>query len=753
MALALSTNFKQLDLIELQLVSQRVKIKNSESYMHWKTFCTEALYNSKEIISRHDNDRTKEQRGELVTILEKLHWWILKFGENGINVLVTLLGLGSVAFAAALVATVTTLVGSIFTPWGLIAVATGGGILALTISYAKYLYSHKQLVLLALAILDDQKIVYITFQNQNKRMYIDTLFVECVKKLIEELYNKKIMLNDYSLPIHPICVCGNELTGESLENVYKLSLNQVNCNVCGKAITHDSELYHCNKNTETHPNCYDMCIPCARIYSKRLKRYHAFIIFDSNGFKRQDSKSEFKDGDILYDLFKNTLGYHSVKMLKDNQITKNNIFSYLRKLSIKDDNDVIVICYSGHGNNPGNGAFVFETTDGDITNDEFLFHLLGNKAQTLYNFKTKDVLLMLNACRSGSFEIRDDSKNDDENLKEFVHSLNEFRNNMKKVTKSMFVVSAATKKQDAMPGTISPFVKFFVESMSLNKNKDASPKDIYQYISTKSSNDECILNFGFLIKDFATPNVASQTGKFAETFSLVPIHKMETIVDNYNKRNGMTVADIKESKAKPKTKSKANDTTHIEFESKCICGNVLQPKNSNDCIKKQIYVFDETLIGDNITLIDQQTIKQNGYNYKHYNAYSKCTLNKDFNHVSFKLLKLGENVKVSIGIGIIPIELLTNEGGSQKYVGSNEFKDSVGYWGYDGEIHKNGCKVVNGNVFDKNDIISFKIDFKQNNIQFYKNNVKQGQCIEIENDTKYKACVTLLRDGQSVQFV
>eukprot|EP01083_Nonionella_stella_P112219 329837_1 len=84
---------------------------------------------------------------------------------------------------------------------------------------------------------------------------------------------------------------------------------------------------------------------CAREHNTKFKRYHAVII---QSLPENGAHIACKDATALESLF-TSLNYHEVVVIRSQNANKRTIKCALRRMSLNKRNDVVVICYTGHG--------------------------------------------------------------------------------------------------------------------------------------------------------------------------------------------------------------------------------------------------------------------------------------------------------------------------------------------------------------------------------------------------------------------
>ncbi|CAF1395304.1 unnamed protein product [Didymodactylos carnosus] len=76
------------------------------------------------------------------------------------------------------------------------------------------LLNSQQLVLKVQSELEPFKLEFDQYQpglQGDNQLKLDDLFKECVNRIIEQIYNTKIIPEDVSLPLKPTCLCGDIL--------------------------------------------------------------------------------------------------------------------------------------------------------------------------------------------------------------------------------------------------------------------------------------------------------------------------------------------------------------------------------------------------------------------------------------------------------------------------------------------------------------------------------------------------------------
>eukprot|EP01084_Bolivina_argentea_P027733 51524_1 len=398
---------------------------------------------------------------------------------------------------------------------------------------------HKMIHSKAFDVLQQQKRKYLK-ENLSQVEFIN-LFNESKQLIIDKVYGQQILQHDLTLPSKPVCLCGTELKPKNNKDCYK-QYSYVICDICEeKLINSVEEVFHCNTKTDKHARGFDVCISCARKNSAKLVRYHALIIRALN--------SNNKDAEELNKMFIK-LNYHQVITLEGNAATKQNIHTALQKLSVQDENDVIVICYSGHGNyfHRTSSQFVFELeTDNNyrITSDRFIKWLNRSNDETYgidsaLNCISCDIVLFINACHSGAFSAKDittfnvnENDNDfnvEQKCKDYKEKLMEHCREARKWNafgRSITVISSCKANEISNAATISPFVKYMIKAMKNEyKNHDlVTPQTVCDDIQQRSIQGDNSIG-GISIHELGqNPTNSYQRGVFASIVSLVPIVK------------------------------------------------------------------------------------------------------------------------------------------------------------------------------------------------------------------------------------
>eukprot|EP01083_Nonionella_stella_P270698 916805_1 len=515
-------------------------INNKKCYVNWDAFCVGSLNSAKEEINTKrifrykeiEDAKTEEARLAHVTSgITDIAEFIEKYGWK-IFVAV------AIGFAATIGGAVATSAGGIIATSAGGTIATyGGGIMALIVSnpitavgagialtggaivvsyYGYKLYKHKELVVKVKNILSPIKGSFLEYQPGNTKYNmpkIQVLFNTSVVLVIEKIYECEIMVDDLSLPIHPICLCGAVLTPKLNTECYGDEYSMVICDVCDKQIYDKKDVFHCSrKKIRIHPHGYDVCIICAREYNEKFKRYHAVIIqtIPENG------NVQCKDANVLK-LFFESLNYHSVIVIKPNKASKKNIENVLKKMSLNNKNDVVVICYSGHGNKVGNHWKCYLKNDEPMTDQELVESIKCNNNIYKSFGATCDIVIFLNACHSGNFQVEVDDEKvqfDDEKMPKYLLDYDELGRNM------ITIAACASNEEGNFVGEISPFYKLVMEAMKNNKN--ATPDSVHKYVKQKSKNTP---DLPFTLADFQNVQKAFKKGGYALYVPLCPAVK------------------------------------------------------------------------------------------------------------------------------------------------------------------------------------------------------------------------------------
>eukprot|EP01083_Nonionella_stella_P292541 994911_1 len=371
------------------------------------------------------------------------------------------------------------------------------------IEQSNWLYKHKELVVKVKDILSPIKGEFDKYQPGHKsknKSRIQSLFDGSVQMIIEQIYECEIMVNDLSLPIKPICLCGAVLVPTLNDECYVDEYSYVICDICDQRITNQKDVYHCpQRRVEPHPHGYDICIKCAREHNTRFKRYHAVIIqfLPENG-----AHIACKDATALESLF-TSLNYHEVVVIRSQNANKRTIKCALRRMSLNKRNDVVVICYTGHGERYRNNRWKCLLENQETITDQELVESVkfGHNDNASFG-DTCDIVIMLNACYSGRFGAQ---------------YLVDYDN----LGRNMITIAARASDENAnFFGQISPFYKLVIEEMT--NNKSATPQTVHQYIQRKSEEQ---LNIGITLAAMQNVQRAFRNGEYALHVPLCPAVK------------------------------------------------------------------------------------------------------------------------------------------------------------------------------------------------------------------------------------
>eukprot|EP01083_Nonionella_stella_P112220 329838_1 len=112
------------------------------------------------------------------------------------------------------------------------------------IEQSNWLYKHKELVVKVKDILSPIKGEFDKYQPGHKsknKSRIQSLFDGSVQMIIEQIYECEIMVNDLSLPIKPICLCGAVLVPTLNDECYVDEYSYVIRDICDLTAHHESE--------------------------------------------------------------------------------------------------------------------------------------------------------------------------------------------------------------------------------------------------------------------------------------------------------------------------------------------------------------------------------------------------------------------------------------------------------------------------------------------------------------------------------
>eukprot|EP01083_Nonionella_stella_P292543 994918_1 len=260
-----------------------------EYYFNWNTFCVASMNSAKEEIAQKRALRYKSidgrsaEEARLLTLRETESTSLLSF----------IIGISS----------------NIKKSCGCrVTYDVSGGVRAVFYSGYK-LYKHKALVANAENILSATKGDFDNYQPAYtciNKAQLELLFDDSARMIIEQIYECEIMVNDLSLPIKPICLCGVALvpTPRATRNA-----DDIICRICDEHIDNQKDVFHCSqKHLLIHPSGYDICIKCAREHNTKFKRYHAVII---QSLPENGAHIACKDATALESLF-TVLNYHEV---------------------------------------------------------------------------------------------------------------------------------------------------------------------------------------------------------------------------------------------------------------------------------------------------------------------------------------------------------------------------------------------------------------------------------------------------------
>eukprot|EP01083_Nonionella_stella_P008897 25776_1 len=249
---------------------------------------------------------------------------------------------------------------------------------------------------------------------------------------IEQIYECDIMVNDLSLPIKPICLCGAVLVPTLNDECYVDEYSYVICDICDQRITNQKDVYHCpQRRVEPHPHGYDICIKCAREHNTKFKRYHAVII---QSLPENGAHIACKDATALESLF-TSLNYHEVVVIRSQNANKRTIKCALRRMSLNKRNDVVVICYTGHGERYRNNRWKCLLENQETITDQELVESVkfGHNDNASFG-DTCDIVIKLNACDSGRFGAQQNHGNrrqvDDEKMPQYLVDYDNLGRNM-----------------------------------------------------------------------------------------------------------------------------------------------------------------------------------------------------------------------------------------------------------------------------------------------------------------------------------
>eukprot|EP01083_Nonionella_stella_P292542 994912_1 len=113
------------------------------------------------------------------------------------------------------------------------------------IEQSNWLYKHKELVVKVKDILSPIKGEFDKYQPGHKsknKSRIQSLFDGSVQMIIEQIYECEIMVNDLSLPIKPICLCGAVLVPTLNDECYVDEYSYVICDICDQRITNQKDV-------------------------------------------------------------------------------------------------------------------------------------------------------------------------------------------------------------------------------------------------------------------------------------------------------------------------------------------------------------------------------------------------------------------------------------------------------------------------------------------------------------------------------
>jgi len=156
----------------------------------------------------------------------------------------------------------------------------------------------------------------------------------------------------------PICKCGVKMQAVAEHKCYGNEYRYVICDICDRRIPPKQKTFHCPQKQwqGVHPDGFDICLECRKKYIHRLRRFVAIIICPTMA---QNHAS--KDAETLAQMFTD-LGFHDIRCLKGDKITKQDIEAKLQQIlpgKNEDANQFTVICYSGHGELDENDNYHF----------------------------------------------------------------------------------------------------------------------------------------------------------------------------------------------------------------------------------------------------------------------------------------------------------------------------------------------------------------------------------------------------------
>eukprot|EP01083_Nonionella_stella_P008895 25770_1 len=507
--------------------SHKFTIHNKKCYEKWDKFCVGSLKSAKEEIDKKrvfryisiadqkaEEARLRHITAGVIDISEFIeeHGWTV-FVTVAVGFAMTLTGAGIVGVGLTLANPVTLVIGGV--------AALGG---ATVMSYCGYkLYKHKALVVKVKDILSPIKKDFDRYQPGYKRKnkpQIHLLFDNSVQMIIEKIYECEIMVNDLSLPIKPICLCGGVLVPTLNKECYGSQYSYVICDICDQQIKNQKDVFHCpRKQVAVHPDGYDICIKCAREHNTKFKRYHAVIIQAIPERPQNGYNVTCKDATALKSLFE-SLNYHEIVVIHWQNAKKRTIKRALRRMSLNKKNDVVVICYTGHGERYNNHWMCCLKNNQTITDQELVESVKFGHNDAASFGDTCDIVIMLNACHSGQFGVQ---QNNDNNQQVDEEKMPQYLVDYDNLGRNMITIAACGSEENAnFFGQISPFYKLVIEEMT--NNKSATPETVHQYIERKSEQQ----NGEFLgLKLAAIQNVqkAFKNGEYALWVPLCPAVK------------------------------------------------------------------------------------------------------------------------------------------------------------------------------------------------------------------------------------